>query len=78
MAQTVQLACARCGHQQMYVVESIENDEPVAEIVRKDSREVDNAVAMRLRRLESLPKSLPVGVMIPPPIGVGVASRVLR
>lgn len=49
----------------MYVIESTENDEAVAEIVRGDD---DNSTseAMRLLRLKSLPTSLPVGGIITP------------
>lgn len=69
MARTVQLACARCGHTEMYVVESTENDEAAAEIVRGGDVAVDDTLtseAARLRRLELLPKSLPVGGIITP------------
>jgi hypothetical protein len=72
MARTVQLACARCGHQQMYVVESTENAEAVAETAcASGGREMavddtSTAAAMRQRRLESLPTSLPVGGIITP------------
>jgi hypothetical protein len=55
----------------MYVVESAENDEAGAEIVRSGGRgmTVDDAsasAAMRMRRLELLPTSLPVGGIITP------------
>lgn len=72
MARIVHLVCAHCGHPQMHVVESIENDAAVAEIARaSDSRVVaadddSTAAAVRLRRLESLPTSLPVGGIITP------------
>ncbi|HXS13313.1 MAG TPA: hypothetical protein VN734_11465 [Acidobacteriaceae bacterium] len=70
MARTVQLACTRCGHSQTYVVECTENDDAVAQTVRASGgREVavdDTSAAMRLRRLESLPASMPVGGIITP------------
>lgn len=53
----------------MYVVESAENDEAVAEIVRGRDVAVEDAsvsAAMRLRRMEFLPTSLPVGGIITP------------
>ena len=66
MARTVHLACSRCGHRQMYVVES-DNDEAVAEIMRTSAvDDKSTAPATRLRRLESLPTSLPVGGIITP------------
>ena len=72
MARIVHLACARCGHPQMYVVETAQNDEAVAEIVHASGGRVmaaDDTLtsdAVRLRRLESLPTSLPVGGIITP------------
>ena len=73
MARIVHLACARCGHPQMYVVESTENDAVVAETVRASDSGViaadddpSIAAAIRLRRLASLPTSLPVGGIITP------------
>jgi hypothetical protein len=72
MARIVHLACAHCGHPQMYVVESVGNDDAVAEIVRAAGDAVPAAddtsasEAMRLRRVESLPTSLPVGGIITP------------
>jgi hypothetical protein len=70
MARILQLACARCGHQQMYVVESAESEDKIAETVRAsgDREMTFEAVsaATRLRRLESLPTSLPVGGIITP------------
>jgi hypothetical protein len=56
----------------MYVVESAENDEAVAETVRASGDRVTAADdtstsdAVRLRRLQSLPTSLPVGGIITP------------
>jgi hypothetical protein len=55
----------------MYVVESVENDETVAEIVRASGGRVVaddslTAAEARQRRLESLPRSLPVGGIITP------------
>jgi hypothetical protein len=47
----------------MHVVESAENDESIAQ--RPDDAS-GAAAAMRLRRLESLPTSLPVGGIITP------------
>ena len=52
----------------MHIVESAENDEAVAEIVRGETA-ADNAAtsaAARLRRLKLLPTSLPVGGIITP------------
>jgi hypothetical protein len=46
----------------MHVVESAENDESIAQ--RPD--DASAAAATRLRRLESLPTSLPVGGIITP------------
>jgi hypothetical protein len=72
MARTIHLACARCGYPQMYVVESTEDDEAVAEIVSasggrgKAADDTSGLAAARLRRLESLPTSLPVGGIITP------------
>jgi hypothetical protein len=66
MARIVQLACARCGHLQMHVVESAENDEAAAEIVETAVDDTLASAAMRLRRLEFLPTSLPVGGIITP------------
>ena len=70
MARTVQLACARCGHSEMYVVESAENDEAIAEIVHSSVGQLmaadETSDAERRRRLESLPTSLPVGGIIAP------------
>ena len=70
MAQTVQITCAHCGHTQMYVVESAENDEPVeqgASVSRnRVSGDTLTAAEVRPRRLESLPTSLPVGGIITP------------
>jgi hypothetical protein len=45
----------------MYVVESTENDETAAAV-----DDTSTAAAMRLRRLELLPTSLPVGGIITP------------
>jgi len=56
----------------MYIVDSTENSEAVTEIVRAiGSREMvaddtSTSEATRLRRLESLPTSLPVGGIITP------------
>ena len=56
----------------MHVVESAENDKVVAEIVHASGGRVmaaDDTLtsdAVRLRRLESLPTSLPVGGIITP------------
>jgi hypothetical protein len=56
----------------MYLVESAENDEAVAEIARASGGRVTAADdtstsdAVRRRRLESLPTSLPVGGIITP------------
>jgi hypothetical protein len=50
----------------MYVVESAENAEVVAEIVRASEMAVEDTSAVRLRRLELLPTSLPVGGIITP------------
>jgi len=54
----------------MYVVESAENDEAVAEIARASDGRVltadETSDTERLRRLESLPTSLPVGGIITP------------
>jgi hypothetical protein len=71
MARIVHLACANCGHPEIYVVESAENDEVVAEIVRASSGRgtADDSLTSaeaRQRRLESLPTSLPVGGIITP------------
>jgi predicted amino acid racemase len=72
MARTVQVVCARCGHSQMHVVESTQNNEAVAEIVRASgdremaAEDTSSADAMRLQRLQSLPRSLPVGGIITP------------
>ncbi len=72
MARIVHLACARCGHPEMHVVESAENDKVVAEIVHASGGRVTDAGntstsdAKRQRRLESLPTSLPVGGIITP------------
>ena len=73
MARIVHLACARCGHPQMYVVESAENnDEAVAETGHASGNRVtaddDTSTSdeVRLRRLKSLPTSLPVGGIITP------------
>lgn len=52
----------------MHIVESTENDEVIAAVVRGETA-VDgnsNSEADRLRRLESLPTSLPVGGIITP------------
>jgi hypothetical protein len=68
----VQLACARCGHQQMYVVDSTEKDETVEQGAsalndrEMDADDASTSAAMRQRRLESLPTSLPVGGIITP------------
>ena len=59
MARIVHLTCARCGHQQMHVVESTENDEAAAD-------DTSTSDAERLRRLKLLPTSLPVGGIITP------------
>ncbi|HEY4009026.1 MAG TPA: hypothetical protein VGM11_02665 [Acidobacteriaceae bacterium] len=71
MARIVHLACSRCGHPGMVVVPSTENDDAAADIERASDRdrvtaEDDLAAAVRLRRLESLPTSLPVGGIITP------------
>jgi hypothetical protein len=72
MARIVHLACARCGHPQMHVVESAENDEVVAETVRDSgdrTMAADDSLTsaeVRQRRLESLPRSMPVGGIITP------------
>jgi hypothetical protein len=72
MTRIVHLACARCGHPQMQVVDSAENDEAVAAIVRASGGRGTTAddsstpAEVRLRRLESLPTSLPVGGIITP------------
>jgi hypothetical protein len=56
----------------MYLVESTESDEAIAEIVRSsgdrvmDADDTSTSAALRLRRLESLPMSLPVGGIITP------------
>jgi hypothetical protein len=56
----------------MYVVESAENEQAVAEIVRASGGRATTAddsstpAEVRLRRLESLPTSLPVGGIITP------------
>lgn len=55
----------------MFVVDSAENDKAVAEIERAsaDRANVDDTAtfaSVRLRRLESLPTSLPVGGIITP------------
>jgi hypothetical protein len=55
----------------MVVVPSTENDDAAADIERASDRdrvtaEDDLAAAVRLRRLESLPTSLPVGGIITP------------
>ena len=52
----------------MHIVESAENDEAVAEIVRGETAADDNSnsEADRLRRLKLLPTSLPVGGIITP------------
>ena len=52
----------------MYIVESTENDEVIAGIVHGETAADDNSnsEADRLRRLESLPTSLPVGGIITP------------
>jgi hypothetical protein len=53
----------------MYMVDSIDDGKAVAEIVRaSEGREMtaDDIAAMRLRRLQSLPTSLPVGGIITP------------
>lgn len=72
MGRIVEFTCSRCGHPQRLVVESAENDEAVAEIVRAsggrviDVDEAATAAALRLQRLKSLPTSLPVGGIITP------------
>jgi hypothetical protein len=74
MARIIHLACARCGHPEMFVVASAESDEAVKEIehVAGDRATVAAAddtatfASVRLRRLESLPTSLPVGGIITP------------
>lgn len=72
MARIVHLACARCGHAEMVVVESAENDEgAVADIERystgvKADDDSATAAALRLERLKLLPTSLPVGGIITP------------
>ena len=55
----------------MYIVDSAEADDAVSEIVRASSggETTENAsalAAIRQRRLESLPTSLPVGGIITP------------
>ena len=55
----------------MYVVDSAESGEAVAEIVRafdggETTDDVAALAAIRQRRLESLPTSLPVGGIITP------------
>jgi hypothetical protein len=54
----------------MYVVESAENDEAIAEIVHSSVGQLmaadETSDAERRRRLESLPTSLPVGGIITP------------
>jgi hypothetical protein len=54
----------------MYVVESAENDEAIAEIVHSSVGQLmaadETSDAGRRRRLESLPTSLPVGGIITP------------
>lgn len=68
MARTVRLACARCGHPEMVVVESADN----AEIVRAAGAgtiaadDSSAAAELRLERLKWLPTSLPVGGIITP------------
>jgi hypothetical protein len=71
MARTVHLACARCGHSQTYVVESAENDEACEAVRDPGDRAIaaadgSTAAELRLRRLELLPRSLPVGGIITP------------
>jgi hypothetical protein len=65
MARTVQLACARCGHSQMYVVESAENYAALAENLSAVD-DLSTSEAIRLERLKYLPTSLPVGGIITP------------
>jgi hypothetical protein len=55
----------------MYVVEAAENDQEVAEILHASvgvtvGDDARTSAAIRLRRLESLPTSLPVGGIITP------------
>jgi len=53
----------------MYVVDSTESDEAAETLGASDSDKMTDAAALaaiRLRRLESLPTSLPVGGIITP------------
>ena len=66
MTRIVHLTCARCGHQEMQVVEADENNEAVATTVRSTDGETSTSDAERQQRLKSLPTSLPVGGIITP------------
>lgn len=68
MARTVHVACARCGHPEMVVVESADNAEIVHSAAGGAISADDSSAAaeLRLERLKWLPTSLPVGGIITP------------